>query len=143
MRIVVIIFGLVLLLVGGYAAISYSGLSPRVWQKKRLLDRYLTERGYQTHYVLLSGYRPPWLNRLMPLSARKSVHQQGQAIDLFVFDINGNDRFDPADLRILSDALDHLDRQHPRYRGGVGLYRQSFPRMVHFDVSGRHRHWDY
>lgn len=133
----------ILSLIGLYLAISYSHLTPDIRLKKNKLDNYLIQKGYKTDYILLSGYRPPWLNKMMPLSAKKSVHQQGKAIDLLLFDINGNGYFDNDDLTIVSNALDHLDKKYPHQRGGVGLYHRSFPRMIHFDVSGIHRHWDY
>lgn len=129
-------------LIGSYVWISYSHLSPSVQTKRAMLDRELMKQGYESNYFLLSGYRPPWLNRLMPLSAKKSVHQQGLAIDLFVMDIDGNDRFDDADLRIITSALDILDKRNPTVKGGVGLYHRPFRRMVHFDVSGTRRRWD-
>jgi len=123
--------------------ISYRHLDPDVVAKKNRLTRSLIAQGYRPRYIVLSGYRPPWLNQIMPLSARKSSHMKGQAIDLLIFDINGNYRFDNEDLKIVSNTLDAIDRKHPEHRGGVGLYHNSFPRMVHFDVSGKHRHWDY
>lgn len=131
------------LLLGIYGWISYSKLTPEVRHKRRLLDHALRKQGYTPHYFLLSGYRPPWLNRLLPLASRNSVHQRGQAIDVWVVDIDGNYLTIQSDLAIIANTLDGLDRTYPAYRGGVGLYRASFSPMVHFDVSGRHRHWNY
>lgn len=134
---------LFLTLLAGYYWISYSRLSPEVRQKKRMLDKALQAQGYKTHYFLLSGFRPPWLNRLMPLAAKNSVHQQGKAIDLFIVDVDGNWLTIDRDLSIVSRTLDRMDKANSAYLGGVGLYHHSFSRMLHFDVSGRYRHWDY
>ncbi|QJW90206.1 DUF882 domain-containing protein [Spirosoma taeanense] len=145
MKIVLITLLIIFTLLVVYRQISYSQLSPAVREKERQVATALTQRGLSPSYILISGYRPPWLNRLMPLSARKSVHQQGQAIDLFIFDINRDDRWNRADTDLMARLLDSLDRKHPDTRGGVGLYYGHLfsKRMVHFDVSGRHRHWNY
>lgn len=130
------------LLAGVYYWISYSKLSPDVQRKERALNAALRKQGYKPRYFLLSGYRPHWLNRLMPLAAKNSDHQRGKAIDLLVIDIDGNGRFNDRDLEILSSTVDKMDENSPGQRGGVGLYKKSFSRMFHFDVSGRPRHWN-
>ncbi len=130
------------LLAGGYYGISYSKLSPDVQRKAKALHNALVKQGYKPRYFLLSGYRPHWLNQLMPLAAKNSDHQRGNAIDLFVIDIDGNGQFNDRDLTILSKTVDTMDKNNPGQQGGVGLYRKSFSRMFHFDVSGHHRHWN-
>jgi uncharacterized protein YcbK (DUF882 family) len=134
---------LVGLLAGGYYWISYSKLSPDVQRKEKALKTELRKQGYKPRYFLLSGYRPHWLNQLMPLAAKNSDHQRGKAIDLFVIDIDGNGQFNGRDLEILSKTVDTMDKNDPGQQGGVGLYQKSYSRMFHFDVSGRHRHWNY
>jgi uncharacterized protein YcbK (DUF882 family) len=131
------------LLAGGYYWISYSKLSPDVQRKEKALNKALRKQGYKPHYFLLSGYRPHWLNQLMPLAAKNSDHQGGKAIDLFVIDIDGNGQFNDRDLTILSETVNTMDKNNPGQRGGVGLYQKSFSRMFHFDVSGHHRQWNY
>ncbi len=131
------------LLAGGYCWISYSKLSPDVRRKEKALNTALRRQGYKPRYFLLSGYRPRWLNQLMPLAAKNSDHQRGKAIDLFVIDIDGNGKFEDRDLTILSETVDLMDKRNPGQKGGVGLYQHSFSRMFHFDVSGRHRHWKW
>lgn len=130
-----------ILLISGYYWVSYSKLSPVVQLKEKALNTALRSQGYKPRYFLLSGYRPPWLNRLMPLAAKNSDHQRGKAIDLLVIDIDGNGQFNDRDLDILSRTVNRMDKTNPGQRGGVGLYRKPFSRMFHFDVSGRHRHW--
>ena len=124
---------LVGLLVGGYYWISYSKLSPDVRRKEKALDTALRKQGHKPRYFLLSGYRPHWLNQLMPLAAKNSVHQQGKAIDLFVIDIDGDCQFTDKDLTILSETVDIMDRNNPGQKGGVGLY----PAIVSPHVSLR------
>ncbi|WP_077919684.1 DUF882 domain-containing protein [Spirosoma sp. 209] len=138
-----LLLGVIAALVAAYLSISYAHLSPSVRAKERLLASALRKAGYQPRYWLISGYRPPWLNRLMPLSAKKSSHQQGLAIDIWVGDINRDGKWTDADVQIVARLLDKLDQTNPASQGGLGLYHKSAPRMVHFDVSGKHRHWDY
>ncbi len=131
------------LLAGGYYWISYSKLSPDVQRKEKALNKVLRKQGYKPRYFLLSGYRPHWLNQLMPLAAKNSDHQRGKAIDLFVIDIDGNGQFNDQDLDILAKTVNTMDKNNPGQQGGVGLYQKSFSRMFHFDVSGHHRQWNY
>ncbi|MBC3785664.1 DUF882 domain-containing protein [Spirosoma utsteinense] len=133
----------VALLTAAYGYISYSHLSPRVQAKRKQLTNALVQAGYKPDYWMISGYRPPWLNRLMPLSAPKSDHQRGLAIDLWVGDVDNDGRWTDADVQIVAKAISKVDSRDPANQGGIGMYHQSAPRMVHFDVSGRRRHWDY
>ena len=134
---------LIAFLLTGYGYISYSHLSPRVRAKERRLAKTLAQAGHKPAYWLISGYRPPWLNRLMPLSVPKSDHQRGLAIDLWIGDVDQDGHWTDADVQLVANAIGRMDERDPANRGGLGLYHKSAPRMVHFDVSGRRRHWDY
>lgn len=143
MRAFLTVLSILAFLIGLYIYISYAHLSPRVQAKRKRLNSALVEAGYQPNYWMISGYRPPWLNRLMPLSAKKSDHQRGLAIDLWVGDVNNDGHWTDADIQIVAKAIEKMDDRDPANRGGLGLYHASASRMVHFDVSGRRRHWDY
>ncbi len=120
---------------------TYSRLSPTVIQKERLLRQQLRGQGYQPNYWIISGYRAPWLNRMLPLASKRSVHQQGLAIDIWIWDVNGDGRSNRRDVEICVNTLDRIDRQQKSLRGGLGTYYKSVGRMVHFDVAGRKRRW--
>ena len=140
---ILFIFAVLSFLIALHIGISYSSLSPLVREKERLLSKTLTEKGLHDSYVIISGYRPPWLNRITPLAAKKSVHQFGKAIDIYVFDVNGDWKINRKDVEIVVQTLEKIDRLHPQLAGGLGTYFKSSPRMVHFDVSGGKRRWNY
>ena len=143
MRNFLVVLSILAFLLAFYIYLSYSHLSPRVRAKRSHLTSALVRAGYQPNYWMISGYRPPWLNRLMPLSAKKSDHQRGLAIDLWVGDVNNDWRWTDADVQIVAKAIDKMDDRDPANQGGLGMYHKTWaPRMVHFDVSGRRRHWD-
>lgn len=126
-----------------YIGICYSALSPLVQEKERILSKSLTEKGLKSSYIIISGYRPPWLNKITPLAAKNSVHQVGKAIDIYVFDVNGDWKINRKDVDIIVQELEKIDRLHPQLAGGLGTYFKSSPQMVHFDVSGGKRRWNY
>jgi len=132
---------LIAFLLTAYAYVSYSHLSPRVRAKERRLAKALVQAGHKPAYWLISGYRPPWLNRLMLLSAPTSDHQRGLAIDLWVGDVDRDGHWTEADMRLVANAIDRMDEQDPVNRGGLGRYSSVAWRMVHFDVSGKRRRW--
>lgn len=82
--------------------------------KERRLAEALLQAGHQPSYWLISGYRPPWLNRLMPLSAKKSYHQQGLAVDVWVGDVDQDGRWTDNELVVLSGGPVACCRQAKR-----------------------------
>ncbi|MFC5408129.1 DUF882 domain-containing protein [Larkinella bovis] len=112
-------------------------------EKERLLANELTGKGLKPNYMIISGYRPHWLNQLTPLAAKKSVHQVGQAIDIDVFDVNGDGKSNREDVELIVQTLEKMDRRNPALAGGIGTYFRSAPQMVHFDVAGKKRRWNY
>ncbi len=96
----------------------------------RLVDiLFVLKKKFNTnnHYRIFSGYRSPATNKMLRRSsfgvARKSLHMQGQAVD----------------LRLPGYSLSALRRQAMALRaGGVGYYPKS--QFVHLD-TGRVRHW--
>ncbi len=77
------------------------------------------------HLTLLSGYRSPRYNKVVPGAARRSLHMLGWAADVRV---PGRAPAEVADFARMLAA------------GGVGLYPSAA--FVHLD-SGRARHWEY
>lgn len=86
-----------------------------------------TEIGHRGQVQIISGYRSPATNKKLRDAssgvAKRSLHMQGQALDIRLSDV------DSARVRDAALAL---------RAGGVGYYRKSD--FVHVD-TGRVRHW--
>jgi hypothetical protein len=86
----------------------------------------------------------------LPKSAKKknspSWHLKGKAIDVYVFDINGDNLFNKKDISILEQANKVVEKEHPELIGGFGDYFLDIngyftKHMIHFDTRGyRHRY---
>jgi uncharacterized protein YcbK (DUF882 family) len=92
-----------------------------------ILYRIQQKSGSRGVIEVISGYRSPETNRLLHAKssgvARKSLHMNGQALDIRLTDLN------TRDLRDVATSL---------HRGGVGYYAKSD--FVHVD-TGRFRTW--
>ena len=53
------------------------------------------------------------LNSKLSKSAKKSNHLKGIAIDIYIFDINGDGRFNDVDIAILENSNNKVEREHP------------------------------
>lgn len=107
--------------------------------KLSLIEDEVSKRGYKTNWIVISGKRSKWYNSLLSNSKEGSYHISGKAIDIYVFDIDGNNRFDQKDIDILRSANNHVEKNHPRLTGAFGTYRGKgyFSRnMVHLDTRG-------
>jgi len=99
-------------------------IDPLLLDQLCLLQHKLENRGA---FHIISGYRSPatnaWLRRHETGVAKRSLHMQGQAID----------------LRLPGVSLKHLRRAAlSMHAGGVGYYPRS--NFVHLD-TGRPRFW--
>ena len=72
-------------------------------------------------------------------AARDSRHQLGDAIDLAV-DANRDGRVNSKDAKLLTMAVDIVERTHPDLAGGMGIYSRSRP-FVHIDARGTKVRW--
>jgi hypothetical protein len=88
-----------------------------------------------------SAFRTPIHNRIRS-QARESRHQYGDAVD-FSIDADGDGRVNSRDLRLLSDAVDSVEKYHPELEGGLGLYSGINYRIpyVHIDARGTKVRW--
>ena len=86
-----------------------------------------------------SSFRTPQHNRLVRSPARDSRHQIGDAIDLAV-DANRDGRVNSKDAKLLTMAVDIVERTHPDLAGGMGIYSRSRP-FVHIDARGTKVRW--
>jgi uncharacterized protein YcbK (DUF882 family) len=85
-----------------------------------------------------SGFRTPQHNRLVRSSARDSRHQLGDAIDVAV-DANRDGRVNSKDAKLVSLAVDIVERSHPDLAGGMGVYSRGS--YVHIDARGKKVRW--
>jgi len=125
-----------------YRSKLFKDLDPRIRKKEQLLAQALRRKGLKPAYWIISGHRSEWFNRLLPLSARQSTHRRGLALDIWVWDVNGDWRVDREDVELCRQELERISRL-PGMAGGLGTYYRSAPQMVHFDVSGAGRRWGY
>jgi uncharacterized protein YcbK (DUF882 family) len=105
-----------------------------------MIEDEVSKRGYKTNWIVISGKRSVWYNRLLSNSVDNSNHLQGKAVDIYVFDIDGDNKFNQKDIEILRSATQYVENNYPRLKGAFGTYTNKgyFSRnMVHLDVSSR------
>ncbi len=91
----------------------------------------LEKNGYGSEeFLITSGHQDPRFNEQVG-GARLSIHLQGEAIDIYVEDINLDGKYTKEDKDIV---INILDKKIIRDKGGIGRYPGS--RIVHFDVRG-------
>jgi uncharacterized protein YcbK (DUF882 family) len=135
---------------------KYIVLEPRLLDKLELTIAKLKEEGHPVHnFFVMSGFRTPDYNALdLGPKARSKVsrHMYGDAADVYpdddgngvLDDLNGDGRVDLADARILANAAEAVEREHPSLVGGIGIYpgnRVHGP-FVHIDVRGKRARWN-
>ena len=87
-------------------------------------------------FSITNAHRHPKYNEDVG-GASKSRHIQGQALDLYIGDINKSGSYEKEDKQIVLDLLeDQIIGDH----GGIGRYPDT--RAVHFDVRGHRARWD-
>lgn len=135
---------------------KYLALNAKLVDKLELVIADLNEHAVRVdHLTIMSGFRTPEYNKRGVGSrggrARDSRHQYGDAADVFVDnnesgrmdDLNHDGRVNMRDARIIRDAVDRVEAEHPDLVGGVGLYhatRQHGP-FVHIDTRGERVRW--
>ena len=117
--------------------IQYLCLDRRVLHRLMDLLDYMHEQKLDITKVLIKhGFRYPSYNARIG-GAKKSRHQFGEAIDLFIGDVNRDGRADEEDKAPL---LAILDTKIIGDGGGVGRYPDSH--VIHLDVRGFRARWD-
>jgi hypothetical protein len=58
-------------------------------------------------------------------------------------DLNGDGRVDHRDARVIVESVERVERRHPRYAGGAGVYRANSAHgpFAHVDVRGWRARW--
>lgn len=136
---------------------KYVVLEQRLLDKLELTIAELNRAGYPVRDLhVMSGFRTPQYNvQGVGAGGRSSVsrHQYGDAADVYpdddrdgrIDDLNRDGRVDMDDARVLSAAVDAVERSNPGLSGGVGLYPATSAHgpMVHIDARGKRARWVY
>jgi uncharacterized protein YcbK (DUF882 family) len=114
------------------------GANKKIKTKVQLVKESLENAGYEVSWVVISEKRSKFFNKLLPNSAKKSHHLNGDAIDVYVFDIDGDDKFTQNDLDIVKKHNRKVERRNPELRGAFGTYtsKKFAKHMIHFDTRG-------
>jgi hypothetical protein len=134
---------------------KYVVLQPRLLDKLELTIDQLRREGHPVKGLfVMSGFRTPEYNEQgVGAGGRSAVsrHQYGDAADVYpddhgrgrMDDLNGDGRVDLADARILANAADVVEQQHPELAGGIGIYPATSAHgpFVHIDARGIRARW--
>ena len=134
---------------------KYLVLETRLLDKMELVLAELRALGIRTSGVkVLSGFRTPQYNRGGgdPRGrAALSRHMYGDAADIYIDndgngamdDLNGDGRVNIRDARVIQDAVERVERAHPRLIGGCGIYpgTGSHGPFTHIDTRGYRARW--
>jgi hypothetical protein len=117
------------------------GADEATHQKVALLKADLIQRGYQPKWIIISEKRNKVYNRLLAHSVDSSEHLMGKAIDLYVFDIDGDGTFDITDIQIFQKSNRRVEKEHPELKGAFGDYFKKkngyfSKHMIHIDTRG-------
>jgi hypothetical protein len=126
-----------------FTALSLScrlGSNPKVTLKLKLIELSLKKSGYKVDWIVVSERRSWLANFILPNSSKKkSQHLTGNAIDVFVFDVDGNKRFSQADLDLVKTHNRLVEKAHPELKGAFGTYTHTLTssRTFHIDTRGK------
>lgn len=131
---------------------SYVVLQPELLEKLEATLAELRAAGVPARkFRILSGFRAPHYNSGVEGAAVASRHQYGDAADLIVDDdgdgrmddLNGDGKVDRADIYLVADAFERVERRNPALVGGLGLYDATGPSgpFLHVDVRGDAARW--
>lgn len=122
----------------------YAAVDPRLLDKLELVLAEIATWGGSgsddvVPFDVHSSFRTPLHNRLVRSAARDSRHQLGDAIDVAV-DANRDGRVNSKDAKLVTMAVDIVERDHPDLVGGMGIYARSSS-YVHIDARGIRVRW--
>lgn len=111
-----------------------------VHKKVNAIKKELTDKGYRPAWVIISQKRYEFYNNLLVNSIKngKSKHLKGQAIDLYIYDINGDGAYNMKDFEIFKTASGKINKANPDISGRVFHYlgKGFFSRrMIHVEVD--------
>jgi hypothetical protein len=137
-RLIFAILFILPLVVYGRDFFGLKGANPKIKLKVQLVKQSLVDAGYNPRWFTISEKRNKYFNALLPNSAKKSHHLHGNAIDVYVIDIDGDGVFTQEDLDIVKRHTKRVERRNPSLRGAFGTYtsKRLAKHMIHFDTRG-------
>lgn len=134
---------------------KYVVVSPRMLDKLELTIQELERRGHRVDNVgVISGFRHPLYNAGGGNTSGRgdlSRHMYGDATDFYVDndgngamdDLNGDGRVTVADARVMAEAAEQVERDHPSLIGGIGIYTPTGAHQgfIHVDTRGTRARW--
>jgi uncharacterized protein YcbK (DUF882 family) len=134
---------------------KYLVVDTKLVDKLELVLADLEQRGIDVSGVhVMSGFRTPQYNVSggdPSGRAGLSRHMYGDASDIFIDsnhdgvmdDLNHDRRVDIRDARVIQDAVERVEREHPALVGGCGVYSASGGHgpFVHIDTRGYRARW--
>jgi uncharacterized protein YcbK (DUF882 family) len=134
---------------------KYLVLQMRNVDKLELVLEDLAQRGVNTAgVVVMSGFRTPQYNvggGNTGGRAGLSRHMYGDAADIYIDndhngtmdDLNHDGRVDARDARVILEAVDRVEREHPELIGGAGVYIACCGHgpFIHIDTRGYRARW--
>jgi uncharacterized protein YcbK (DUF882 family) len=134
---------------------KYLVLEMRNVDKLELVLSDLESRGISTKGVhVMSGFRTPQYNKGGGNTGGRaglSRHMYGDAADIFIDndgngsmdDLNRDGRVDINDSRVILQAVDRVETQHPELIGGAGVYpaESGHGPFIHIDSRGYRARW--
>ena len=107
--------------------------------KLYLIKNEISKRGYTNNWFIISSKRHSLYNKILLNSTKKSYHLKGDAIDIYVLDIDNDGVFNSNDIKIIESANKEVELNHPELIGALGTYTTKgyFTRhMIHIDTRG-------
>ncbi|HSJ26431.1 MAG TPA: hypothetical protein VK929_17255 [Longimicrobiales bacterium] len=134
---------------------KYVLISPRLLDKLELTIDELERMGHPVRRVgVISGFRTPSYNAGGGDTAGRgalSRHMYGDAMDWFIDndgdgrmdDLTGDGRAGVADLRVMVEAAERVERRYPDLAGGIGVYPPTGAHagFIHIDTRGYRARW--
>jgi uncharacterized protein YcbK (DUF882 family) len=134
---------------------KYLVVDTKLVDKLELVLADLEQRGIDVSGVrVMSGFRTPQYNvggGDPSGRAGLSRHMYGDAADIFIDsnhdgvmdDLNHDRRIDIRDARVVQDAVDRVERDHPALVGGCGVYSATGGHgpFTHIDTRGYRARW--
>jgi uncharacterized protein YcbK (DUF882 family) len=139
---------------------------PNVWPKYLVLQQKLVDKlelvlsDLQSHgfdvsgVTVMSGFRTPQYNAGGGNTggrANLSRHMYGDASDIFIDsnhdgqmdDLNHDGRVTIDDSRVIEAAVDRVEKAHPEFVGGAGVYTAASGHgpFIHIDTRGYRARW--
>jgi uncharacterized protein YcbK (DUF882 family) len=111
-----------------------------------MIENEISKRGYKNNWFIISGRRNLWYNNILPNSSKDSYHLKGDAVDIYVIDINYDGVFNSKDIKIFESVNKYVESIHPELTGALGTYTTKgyFTRhMIHIDTRGYKKRYNY